>query len=109
VRRMTRWGVIGLLAATTTLGLTGCREHGLDSAPASTAPAAGTGDPAVTRSSATPAPAPVSSAAQVAQSAQSAALAQVSTDLSGINVGVSQAGTDLGAGDSARTQSDDGN
>jgi hypothetical protein len=107
---MVRWGAMGLLAAAATLSLTACRDHGLDSAPAGTAPATNS-SASVPGAASTPAvqSAQEAQSAQAAQSAQSAALAQVSADLSGVNVGVSQAGTDLGAGDSARTQPDEGN
>jgi hypothetical protein len=110
VTGIARWAAMGLLTAAATISLTACRDHGLDSAPAGTAPAASTGAAAATGSpSASVAGTAAAKAGQAAQSAQSAALAQVSADLSGVNAGVSQAGTDLGAGDSARTQPDDGN
>jgi hypothetical protein len=105
---MVRWAATGLLAATATISLTACRDHGLDSAPAGTAPVSAVSSASVPAATSAPATA-ATPAAPAAQAAQSAALAQVSADLSGVNAGVSQAGTDLGAGDSARTQPDDGN
>ena len=91
------------------VSLSACRDNPTSTSPA--APAA-TAAPAVSHSSITSSvpPATATLTGSVAAAASnSAALAQVNADLSSINAGARQAGTDLDAGDSSRTQPDDGN
>jgi hypothetical protein len=99
-----RWISGAALAAALILGLSSCRfDHvaGAGSSQTNQPASVGTG-------SASPAPtggAPAATSAAGAGS-QSSGLARVSSDLSGIDAGDAQAGTDVSAGDSDRTQPD---
>ena len=105
---MTRWITTAAAVVVLVVGLTACRDHGLDSTSDQSTPSVATSvvsnAPAGAGAVVAATPPPTTAAVN-----PSAALAQINADLSGISVATSQASGDLGAGDSARTQPDDGN
>jgi hypothetical protein len=105
-----RWIAVPTAAVVLVVSLTGCRDHGLDSSSVNqSTPAVATSADSGSVDGAGGAVAGATPPATTPAANPSSALAQVSADLSGITVAASQASGDLSAGDSARTQPDDGN